>query len=131
MDTGPLVALLHPRDKGHEQCRDFLAEYRGVLIATEPVLTVATHLLARVPGGPSACLDWFLRGAATLVPLTMESLARCRRLMDQYRDVPMDFADATLVTLAEETGIRDVFTLDRRGFRAYRTVSREAFRLWP
>jgi len=51
--------------------------------------------------------------------------------MMQYADVPMDFADGTLVVLAEETGIRDVFTLDRKGFQAYRTGKRETFRILP
>jgi uncharacterized protein len=42
-------------------------------------------------------------------------------LMELYADTPMDFADATLVLLAEALDIRDVFTLDRRGFSVYRT----------
>lgn len=32
----------------------------------------------------------------------------------------MDFADATLVALADELNLGTVFTLDRRGFAAYR-----------
>jgi len=51
--------------------------------------------------------------------------------MMQYADVPMDFADATLVALAEDTGIRDVFTLDRKGFQVYRIGKRETFRMLP
>jgi predicted nucleic acid-binding protein len=42
-------------------------------------------------------------------------------LMEKYRDVPMDFADATLVLLAEGPDLREIPTLDRRGFAAYRT----------
>jgi predicted nucleic acid-binding protein len=34
--------------------------------------------------------------------------------MRKYRDVPMDYADATLVALAEELDTRKVFTLDLR-----------------
>lgn len=37
-----------------------------------------------------------------LVAMTPFRLARCRRLMHVHRDVPMDFADATLVAIAEE-----------------------------
>ena len=51
--------------------------------------------------------------------------------MDKYRDVPMDFVDAELVAVAEERGVRDVLTLDRRGFSAYRARGRERFRMWP
>jgi predicted nucleic acid-binding protein len=51
--------------------------------------------------------------------------------MAQYEDIPMDFADATLVALAEESKIRDIFTLDRRGFEVYRIGGRGTFRLLP
>jgi predicted nucleic acid-binding protein len=49
--------------------------------------------------------------------------------MEKFADTPMDFADATLVLLAEAIGVHDVFTLDRRGFSAYRTRKRRGFRL--
>ncbi|MCY3863178.1 MAG: hypothetical protein OXG34_08865 [bacterium] len=35
-------------------------------------------------------------------------------------DTPMDFADATLVLLAERLAVSDILTLDRRGFNTYR-----------
>jgi predicted nucleic acid-binding protein len=41
----------------------------------------------------------------------------------------MDFADATLVLLADLLEISDVLTLDRRGFSTYRTASGNGFRL--
>ena len=89
------------------------------------------HLLGRVRGGQAACLAFFDRAAAALVPQTRESLRRCGGLMERYADVPMDFADATLVALAEEIGRSDVFTLDRRGFGAYRFGSRGRFAIVP
>jgi predicted nucleic acid-binding protein len=33
-------------------------------------------------------------------------------MMREYRDLQMDFADASLVAIAEEKGWKDVFTLD-------------------
>ena len=50
-------------------------------------------------------------------------------LMSKYSDTPMDFADATLVLLAEGLGVVEILTLDRRGFTAYRTRKGKAFRL--
>jgi uncharacterized protein len=41
--------------------------------------------------------------------------------MRKYADTPMDFADATLVLLAEAIGVTKILTLDRRGFSTYRT----------
>ena len=50
-------------------------------------------------------------------------------LMERYADTPMDYADATLVLLADALRIHDVLTLDRRGFSSYRAASRKSFRL--
>ena len=58
-------------------------------------------------------------------------LKRCAHLMSKYSDVPMDYADATLVAVGETLGIRDVLTLDRGGFSVYRYASRGAFRIFP
>ena len=47
-----------------------------------------------------------------LAPSTDTSLTRCRALIEKYSDVPMDFADATLVVLAEELNTDLIFTMD-------------------
>lgn len=56
--------------------------------------------------------------------------ARMRSLMRQYRDSPMDLADASLVIAAEQLGLRRVFTLDAH-FRAYRIHGEHAFAVIP
>jgi len=47
------------------------------------------------------------------VPQSTASLERAASLMEKYADLPMHFADATLVTLAEELDVPEVLTLDR------------------
>lgn len=117
---GPWWPLLSKRDSAHTACAAALQSFRGHLITTELVLTEAMHLVRRQPGAQDVCLDFFLQGGAVLVAMTAERLASCKALVARYRDVPMDFADATLVSLAEELGLARVFTLDRRGFAVYR-----------
>ena len=39
--------------------------------------------------------------------------------MERYADVPMDYADATLVACADELNCGEILTLDIRGFRTY------------
>jgi len=51
-------------------------------------------------------------------------------LMEQYQDLPMDLADASLVALAEEQRLVEVFTLDR-DFRVYRRGDGRAFTVVP
>jgi predicted nucleic acid-binding protein len=100
-------------------------------VSTEAVLTESTHLLGETEGGRAACADFFLEGGAVLVPSTTAALRRARHLLAQYRDLPMDYADATLVVLAEELGTDLVFTTDRRDFGVYRIGGRKRFRVVP
>jgi len=130
LDTGALVSLLDRTQAHHVACSEWFDGFTGVIVSTEAVLTEATHLLSHTEGGREACIEFFLAGGATLVPADTSSLRRCRELVHQYRDVPMDFADATLVTLAEELGTRRVFTLDA-DFEVYRLPRRVRFDLVP
>ena len=131
LDTGALVSLLDRSHRHHGPCADFFGDWTRPVVSTEAVLTEATHLLARVKGGPQACLDFFLSGALVMVPSTAASLRRCRELMTQYSDLPMDYADATLVVLAEDLGTHIVFTTDRRDFSVYRIRGRRRFDIRP
>ena len=49
--------------------------------------------------------------------------------MEKYRDIPMDYADATLILLAERLEVFDLLTLDRRGFSVFRSSRRKPFSL--
>lgn len=61
----------------------------------------------------------------------MTSLQRVRKLLAKYADLPMDFADATLVALAEELDCTSVFTTDRTDSSVYRVKGRKPFRIVP
>jgi predicted nucleic acid-binding protein len=130
-DTGALVSLLDRSQDRHQEFVRFFEEWDGIAVSTEAVLTEGTHLLGRVPGGAAACLDFFLRGGATLFPTGGATLKRCRDLIMKYADLPMDYADATLVALGEELGTNLVFTTDRRDFTVYRTKDGRPFEVVP
>ena len=131
LDTGAFVALLDRSERNHKQCVEFFKDFEGQLLTTEPVLTETIYLLGPSPKAQKVSIEFILKGGAVLVPQSLESLSRVKVLMEKYSDIPMDFADATLVVLAEETGIREVFTLDRRGFSVYRIHGRKTFKIWP
>jgi hypothetical protein len=131
LDTGALVSLLHRSQTHHEACRLFFEDWTGPVVSTEAVLTEATHLLASIDGGMTAALDFFLEGGAVIVPSAPAALKRARVLLEKYADLPMDFADATLVVLAEELGTTLVFTTDRTAFSVYRVKDRKPFRIVP
>lgn len=94
-------------------------------------MTEATRLLGRNATGARTCVDFFLSGGSILVPSSPASLRRARELLGTYSDIPMDFADATLVVLAEETGTDLVFTTDTKDFSIYRIGGRRPFRSMP
>jgi len=131
LDTGALVSLLDRSQSRHPEFVRFYSNWTAPVVSTEAVLTEATLLLSRTPGGRAACLDFFLSGGAVLVPPSAASLRRCRDLIDRYADLPMDYADATLVALAEELDTNLVLTTDRRDFAVYRLGARRRFRIVP
>lgn len=131
LDTGALVSLLDRSQQRHAAFTEVFETWSGEVVTTEAVLTEAIHLLARVRGGPEACLDFVLSGGAVLIPASSASLRRARALIEQYRDLPMDYADATLVALAEDIGTNLVFTTDQRDFSIYRIRGRQEFTLLP
>ena len=79
----------------------------------------------------SLVLDFLLDADVPILSLDRPAMRHASRLMDRYATVPMDFADAALVTLADALQIGAVLTTDRRGFRAYRPASGKAFRVYP
>jgi len=131
LDTGPLVAILDRSEHNHIRCVEFLKSYHGRLITTESVLTESMYLLNHSIYAQRACIDFILKGGATLFPFSPKTLARCIELMERYSDTPMDFADATLVALAEEINTNSIFTLDRRDFSIYRTHHGKSFDIFP
>ncbi len=131
LDTGAFVALLDRSEKSHARCADFFSSFAGKLFTTEPVLTETICLVGSTAKAKSACIEFILKGGATLVPQSLSGLARASALMEKYADVPMDFADATLVALAEEADVNEIFTLDARGFRTYRIHGKKLFTLLP
>lgn len=120
VDTGPLVALFDATDHSHAGCRRILSRLDDRLATTLPVLTEAFHLLRPSTHRVSGLIDFIRDGGAAVVPLERDDLSRCFELMHRYADIPMDFADASIVAAAEQVGTEKVFTLDHKHFRIYR-----------
>jgi hypothetical protein len=131
VDTGPLVALFDPSDDWHERCQRELARLeKERLVTSLAVVTEATFLLSFSGRARSALLAFVAAGAVEVAPFGAGDVSSAKALMERYESLPMDFADATLVVLAERLGTQRVFTLDRRDFGTYR-IGRKAFRLLP
>src|SRR5204862_1675196 len=131
IDTGAFVALIDRSERQHHACVEVLEKWTGPIVTTEAVLTETLYLVGLKWRAQEVCLEFILRGAFLLVPLSPASIKRITDLTRKYQDVPMDFADATLVALAEELRTKQVFTLDRRGFSVFRLRGKQAFEIFP
>jgi predicted nucleic acid-binding protein len=113
-DAGPLVALVDGDEPDHESCRDTLDRLQLPLLTTWPAFTEAMYLLGEAGGWDAQKALWHLvlGGDLEVESLSDQALKRSASLMEKYADRPMDLADATLVSLAEERNLRRIFTLD-------------------
>jgi len=131
LDTGPWVALIDHSQGKHGECVEWFRQFDGEIFSSEAVLTEVLYLLNFSFKAQSAAFDFVLNGAITLVASHLESLRKAKKLMEKYKDVPMDYADATLVCLADDLSIPQVVTFDVRGFGIYRSPSRRPFTILP
>ena len=131
IDAGPLVALLHKDDQDHALCVNVLKRLQEPLLTTWVPVTEAMYLLGFSVVAQSALLEMIERGMLKILPLDIEALPEIRKLMRQYADLPMDFADATLVQAAKRHGIDQIFTLNRRDFAVHRLGRNKAFTIIP
>lgn len=101
------------------------------MLTTWPVFTEAMYLLGDAGGWKAQRTLWSLleRADLELVELGETSVERTHALMEKYKDRPMGLADATLVAVAEERGLKRIFTLDS-DFDFYRR-RRERFERIP
>lgn len=131
IDSGPLVALLDRSDGHHEAIVEEFQKIHDPLVSVWPVIVEAMYLLSFSWQAQKALWEILETDTVALLALEQTDVPRMKKLMDKYRDLPMDLADAALVCVAEREGLRRVLTLDRRDFGVYRLARRGRFTLLP
>ncbi len=131
LDTGPWVALIDRSESRHAECVRWLREFSGRLYSTEAVLTEVLYLLNFSIKAQCAALDFVLESVVEIVPASIKSLKTTKNMMKKYADLPMDYADATIVCLAAETGTLNVVTFDRKDFAIYKLPKKKSFMTMP
>lgn len=128
-DTGFFFALANQNDRYHQAALLALEAIDQPLITTYPVITETCYLLLSTGSNFAQCN--FLRnlaaGASTIFYLQQNHLVRIIELLENYADLPMDLADASLVILAEHLGHGRILTSDRRDFSVYRWQNNQPF----
>jgi uncharacterized protein len=130
LDTGPLVAYLAANDPAHAQVVACLDHFSGRLATTSAVITEAMYFVAMSVTGPRLLAEFVGASGMRVHDFSQSTALRAAAaLMGQYSDTPMDYADATLILLAEHLNVSEILTLDRRGFSTYRIKRKQAFKL--
>jgi uncharacterized protein len=121
-DSGPLVALLDPREEHHLWARETFARQPFPWLTCEAALSEAMFLLHT----PHArALDRLLRRGHLRVAFDLgDELPQVLDLRAKYADVPMSLADACLVRMSETLPDPVVLTTDA-DFKIYRRHSRQ------
>lgn len=133
VDAGPLYASAAAKDKNHAVCDELLDEAPGPLVVPHLIVAEVAYLLAtRIgPHAEVAFAQSIAAGELTVEPVLDTEWNRIAELMEQYADLPLGMADASVIALAERHNAREIATLDRRHFSVVRPRHIESFTLLP
>jgi predicted nucleic acid-binding protein len=126
VDSGPLIALFDRSDRHHAEAVAFVRKHRGPMITNVAVMTEVCHLLDFSTEAQRDFLAW-AEQALELDGETPRDLGRIREIVVKYASLPADFADASLVALAERRGLFVVASVDS-DFTVYRGAAQRRFR---
>ena len=126
VDSGPLIALFDKDDNYHKKALHFIKNFRGELISNWAVITEVTHLLDFSVRVQIDFLNWINDGGITITDILPEDLDLIILLTQKYADLPVDFADASLVALCERMKINAIASIDK-DFGIIRTRKRKPF----
>ena len=126
VDSGPLIALFDSSDKYHKLALNFIKSNKKPLITTIASITETLHMLDFNQNAQIDFIKWICLGAVEIYNIENGDFPRICQLTKKYHDLPMDFADACLVLLAEKLKIDKIATIDR-DFSIYRIDGKKRF----
>ena len=125
-DTGFFVAITRRSDPRHSGAVEFSNKFAGQLVTTSAVVVEACHFLA-----PGARINLLNSAGPRLgvVEVPVSSYPDLAATIGKYPDREVDFADASLVWLAERSGLRRILTVDVSDFSTFRLSGGKRFEL--
>jgi predicted nucleic acid-binding protein len=124
VDAGPLIALFDKSDHYHKAIKKFLQGSKYKFVSTTAVLTEVSYMLNFNVEAQIDFYEWVLNKGVVLCDITQSDILQLVHLTRKYADVPMDFADATLVVAAQKMGLRKIISIDS-DFNVYRLPGKE------
>ena len=133
VDTSGVLAALFPDQRRHAECARVLTEMEGPFILSPFVLAELDYLVAKLANVETELrlLHEVASGAYGLAPFLAGDVQEANSLIEQYSDLGIGLADASIVVLARRHRTRDVLTLDERHFRTLTGLGERSFRILP
>ena len=125
-DTGFIVAATRRSDPGHSGAVAFSERFSGQLVTTSAVIVEACHFFT-----PAARINLLnsVGPRLAVIEVPVQSYPDLAATIGKYSDREVDFADASLVWLAERSGLRQILTVDVSDFSTFRLSSGKRFEL--
>lgn len=133
LDASFLLSVAHPREKTHHICKAFIPRLAQPFVIPVAVIPEVTHLLnKRYSHLAMRRFVKQLRNPIYRIEMVLdEDLLRIDELLEQYKDARLDFADCSIVALAERLEVTTIATLDQRDFRMIRPKHTAYFTILP
>ncbi len=133
LDTSGLLACIDGSQRFHHIASRVLQSEAPPHLLSPFVLAELDYLLATRVGSRAQrlLLGEVARGAYRLEVFESEDIALALRLMEQYADLEIGLADASLVVLSHRYHVDEILTLDERHFRVLKSWRGEVFRVLP
>lgn len=125
IDSGVFIALFNRSDRYHPQALDFIKRFSGIGHTNLPVITEVVHMLDFSQQAQRDFLSW-VHQSMHIDAETPEDWSRILAVLDQYSDLPADFADASLIALCERLDTALVASVDS-DFTIYRNTAKRPF----
>lgn len=125
-DAGFLVAAGRRSDPRHSGAVAFSTHFSGQLVTTSAVIVETCHFVT-----PAARINLLnsVGPRLAVVEVPVLSYPDLAATIGKYSDREVDFADASLVWLAERSRLRQILTVDVSDFSTFRLSSGKRFEL--
>ena len=133
LDTGPLFAAMDRSDVDHIRCAALVEDAREPIIVPAPVVGEVDWLASRRLQAEAflSLLADIQESRLVVEELELADYERCRELVDRYRNLPLGFVDAAVMSVVERLGEAKLATLDHRHFTIVRPRHVPTLRLLP
>lgn len=112
IDAGPIIAYFDQSDNWHNDASAFIDAFSGQFVTTTAVITEVMWQLRADYRVQNEFLHRVSLGVFQDEPLTGEDFARIVELNAQYSDQRADFADLSLLAIAERLNVDRIVSID-------------------